>query len=66
MKELRNAINEHIVSEKMKDVLILMLRRIEEMESNIEALYHSEVSQHDLHQFKNKAADLLEIPRSDL
>jgi hypothetical protein len=66
MKELRNAINEHIVSEKMKDVLILMLRRIEEMESNIEALYHSEVSQHDLHQFKNKVADLLEIPRSDL
>lgn len=66
MKELRNAINEHIVSEKMRDVLTLMLRRIEEMESNIEALYHSEVSQHDLHQFKNKVADLLEIPRSDL
>ena len=66
MNELRHAINEHIVSEKMKDVLILMLRRIEEMESNIEGLYHSEVSQHDLHEFKNKVADLLEIPRSEL
>tara|TARA_R100000655_G_scaffold71109_1_gene109507 strand:+ start:717 stop:917 length:201 start_codon:yes stop_codon:yes gene_type:complete len=66
MNELRNAINEHIVSEKMKDVLILMLRRIEEMEGEIAALYHSEVSQHDLHQLKNKVADLFEIPRSDL
>ena len=66
MKELRNAINEHIMSEKMRDIMILMLRRIEEMESDIAALYHSEVSQHDLHQFKDKVADLFEIPRSEL
>ncbi len=66
MKELRHAINEHIVSEKMRDVLILMLRRIEDMEKDIDRLYRSEVAKRDIDDLKAKIADLFEIPRSDL
>jgi len=66
MKELRHAINEHIVSEKMRDVLILMLRRIEDMEKDIDRLYRSEVAKRDVDDLKAKIADLFEIPRSDL
>ena len=66
MKELRHAINEHIVSEKMRDVLILMLRRIEEIERDVERLYRTEVAKRDIDDLKAKIADLFEIPRSEL
>ena len=66
MKEIRNGINEHIVSEKMRDILLLMLNRIEENSDSIDQLYNSEVSRHEFHQLKNKLADLLSIPRADL
>ncbi len=66
MKELRSAINEHIVSEKMRDVLILMLRRIEDMEKDIDRLYRSEVAKRDIDDLKARIADLFEIPRSEL
>ena len=66
MKELRNAINEHIVSEKMRDVLTLMLRRIEEIERDVERLYRTEVAKRDIDDLKARIADLFEIPRSEL
>lgn len=66
MNELRNAINEHIVSEKMRDILILMLRRIEYLEDEVNSLYHGEVDKRDIDELKMKIADLLEIPRADL
>lgn len=66
MKELRNAINEHVVSEKMRDIMILMLRRIEEMEKDIDRLYRSEVAKRDIDDLKARIADLFEIPRSEL
>jgi hypothetical protein len=66
MKELRQAINEHIVSEKMRDVLTLMLRRIEEIEKDIDRLYRSEVAKRDIEDLKARIADLFEIPRSEL
>lgn len=66
MKELRHAINEHIVSEKMRDVLTLMLRRIEEIEKDIDRLYRSEVAKRDIDDLKARIADLFEIPRSEL
>ncbi|MCH9838478.1 hypothetical protein K0U83_22645 [bacterium] len=66
MKELRHAINEHIVSEKMRDVLTLMLRRIEEIERDVERLYRTEVAKRDIDDLKARIADLFEIPRSEL
>ena len=66
MKELRNAINEHIVSEKMRDVLTLMLRRIEDIERDVERLYRTEVAKRDIDDLKARIADLFEIPRSEL
>ncbi len=66
MKELRHAINEHIVSEKMRDVLTLMLRRIEDIERDVERLYRTEVAKRDIDDLKARIADLFEIPRSDL
>ena len=66
MKELRHAINEHIVSEKMRDVLTLMLRRIEEIEKDIDRLYRSEVAKRGIDDLKARIADLFEIPRSEL
>ena len=66
MKELRHAINEHIVSEKMRDVLTLMLRRIEEIERDVESLYRTEVAKRDIDDLKARIADLFEIPRSEL
>ena len=38
MKEIRNGINEHIVSEKMRDILLLMLNKIEENSDSIDPL----------------------------
>ncbi len=66
MNELRNAINEHIVSDKMRDILILMLRRIEYLEEEVNSLYQGEVDKRDIDELKMKIADLLEIPRADL
>ena len=66
MKELRHAINEHIVSEKMRDVLTLMLRRIEEIERDVERLYRTDVALRDLDDLKARIDDLFEIPRSEL
>jgi len=66
MNELRHAINEHIVSEKMRDVLTLMLRRIEEIERDVDRLYRSEVAKRDIDDLKARIADLFEIPRSEL
>ena len=66
MNELRKAINEHIVSEKMRDVLILMLRRIEDLEKDVDRLYRTEVAKRDIDDLKARIADLLEIPRSEL
>ena len=66
MKELRHAINEHIVSEKMRDVLTLMLRRIEDVERDVERLYRTEVAKRDIDDLKARIADLFEIPRSEL
>ena len=66
MNELRNAINEHIVSEKMRDILILMLRRIEYLEEEVNSLYQGEVDKRDIDELKMKIADLLGIPRADL
>lgn len=66
MKEIRNGINEHIVSEKMKDILLLMLNTIEENSDSIDQLYNSEVSRHEFYELKQRLADLLNIPRADL
>ena len=66
MKELRHGINEHIVSEKMRDVLTLMLRRIEDLEKDVDRLYRSEVAKRDIDDLKARIADLFEIPRSEL
>ena len=66
MKELRQAINEHIVSEKMKDILLLMLNRIEDNSDSIDQLYQSEVRRHEIHELKQKLADLLKMPLADL
>ncbi len=66
MNELRNAINEHIVSDKMRDILILMLRRIEYLEEEVNSLYQGEVDKRDIDELKMKIADLLGIPRADL
>lgn len=66
MKEIRNGINEHIVSEKMRDILLLMLNRIEENSDSIDHLYNSEVSQKEMTDLKAKLADLLDIPRAEL
>ena len=66
MKEIRNGINEHIVSEKMRDILLLMLNRIEENSDGLDHLYNSEVKRKEFSQLKDKLADLLSIPRADL
>ena len=66
MKEIRDGINEHIVSEKMRDILLLILNRIEENSDSIDDLYQSEVSQSEFSDLKTKLADLLGIPRVDL
>ena len=66
MKEIREGINEHIVSEKMRDILLLIVNRIEENSDSIDDLYHSEVTQAEIHELKSKIADLLGIPRADL
>ncbi len=66
MKEIRNGINEHIVSEKMRDILLLMLNRIEENSDGLDDLYNSEVKRKEFNELKDKLADLLKIPRSDL
>ena len=66
MKEIRNGINEHIVSEKMRDILLLMLNRIEENSDGLDALYNSEVKRKEFNELKDKLADLLDIPRANL
>ena len=66
MKEIRNGINEHIVSEKMRDILLLMLNRIEENSDGLDDLYNSEGKRKEFSQLKDKLADLLSIPRADL
>tara|TARA_R100000482_G_C5036825_1_gene106521 strand:+ start:393 stop:596 length:204 start_codon:yes stop_codon:yes gene_type:complete len=66
MKEIRNGINEHIVSEKMRDILLLMLNRIEENSDGLDHLYNSEVNRKEFNELKDKIADLLTIPRADL
>ena len=66
MKEIREGINEHIVSEKMKDILLLIVNRIEQNSDSIDHLYHSEVTKAEIHELKSKIADLLGIPRADL
>ena len=66
MKEIRNGINEHIVSEKMKDILLLMLNRIEENSDGLDDLYNSEVKRKEFNELKDKLADLLDIPRANL
>ena len=66
MKEIRNGINEHIVSEKMRDILLLMLNRIEENSDGLDDLYNSEVNRKEFNELKDKIADLLTIPRADL
>ena len=66
MKEIRNGINEHIVSEKMRDILLLMLNRIEENSDGLDDLYNSEVKSKEFNELKDKLADLLDIPRANL
>ena len=66
MKEIREGINEHIVSEKMKDILLLILNRIEENSDGIDDLYHNQVKKSEINDLKTKLADLLGIPRVDL
>jgi len=66
MKELRQAINEHIVSEKMKDILLLMLNRIEDNSNGVDDLYNSEVKRKEFNELKDKLADLLDLPRANL
>lgn len=66
MKEIRNGINEHIVSEKIKDILLLMLNRIEENSDTLDELYNSEVKRKEFNELKDKLADLLDIPRANL
>tara|TARA_R100000329_G_scaffold127029_1_gene105694 strand:+ start:256 stop:456 length:201 start_codon:yes stop_codon:yes gene_type:complete len=66
MKEIRNGINEHIVSEKMRDILLLMLNRIEENSDGLDHLYNSEVKRKEFNELKDKLADLLDIPRANL
>jgi hypothetical protein len=66
MKEIRNGINEHIVSEKMRDILLLMLNRIEENSDGLDDLYNSEVKRKEFNELKDKLADLLDIPRANL
>ena len=66
MKEIRNGINEHIVSEKIKDILLLMLNRIEENSDTLDELYNSEVKRKEFNELKDKLADLLVIPRANL
>ena len=66
MKEIREGINEHIVSEKMKDILLLIVNKIEQNSDDIDNLYHTEVSKAEIHELKSKIADLLGIPRADL
>ncbi len=66
MKEIRNGINEHIVSEKMRDILLLIVNRIEENSDGLDDLYNSEVKRKEFNQLKDKLADLLSIPRADL
>ena len=61
MKEIREGISEHIVSEKMRDILLLMLNRIEENSDSIDHLYNSEVSQKEMTDLKAKLADLLDM-----
>tara|TARA_R100001163_G_C5039102_1_gene177628 strand:+ start:1046 stop:1249 length:204 start_codon:yes stop_codon:yes gene_type:complete len=66
MKEIRNGINEHIVSEKMRDILLLMLNRIEENSDTLDELFNSEVKRKEFNELKDNLADLLDIPRVDL
>ena len=66
MKEIRNGINAHIVSEKMRDILLLMLNRIEENSDGLDDLYNSEVKRKEFNELKDKLADLLDIPRANL
>ena len=66
MKEIRNGINEHIVSEKMKDILLLIVNRIEENSDTLDYLYNSEVKRKEFNDLKDKLADLLGIPRAEL
>ena len=66
MKEIRNGINEHIVSEKMRDILLLMLNSIEENSDGLDDLYNSEVKRKEFNELKDKLADLLDIPRANL
>tara|TARA_B100002019_G_C21026272_1_gene477332 strand:+ start:376 stop:576 length:201 start_codon:yes stop_codon:yes gene_type:complete len=66
MKEIRNGINEHIVSEKMRDILLLMLNRIEENSDTLDELFNSEVKRKEFNELKDKLADLLDIPRANL
>tara|TARA_R100001509_G_scaffold112517_1_gene67925 strand:- start:45 stop:248 length:204 start_codon:yes stop_codon:yes gene_type:complete len=66
MKEIRNGINEHIVSEKMRDILLLIVNRIEENSDGLDDLYNSEVKRKEFNELKDKLADLLSIPRADL
>lgn len=66
MKEIREGINEHIVSEKMKDILLLIVNKIEQNSDDIDNLYHTEVSKAEINELKSKIADLLGIPRADI
>ena len=66
MKEIRNGINEHIVSEKMRDILLLIVNRIEENSDGLDDLYNSEVKRKEFNELKDKLADLLDIPRANL
>ena len=66
MKEIRNGINEHIVSEKMRDILLLMRNRIEENSDTLDELFNSEVKRKEFNELKDKLADLLDIPRANL
>ena len=66
MKEIRQGINEHIVSEKMRDILLLILNRIEENSDTLDELYNSEVKRKEFNELKDKLADHLDMPRIDL
>ncbi len=66
MKEIREGINEHIVSEKMRDILLLIVNRIEENSDGLDDLYNSEVKRKEFNDLKEKLADLLDIPRANL
>jgi hypothetical protein len=43
-----------------------MLRRIEDIERDVERLYRTEVAKRDIDDLKARIADLFEIPRSEL